>query len=97
MAIVTAILSALTSQHLNGSNVTAAAQHLVTGDLAGAQTLMPGTTQALLIHGYSDAFSSVLLILTTITVATAAVVFLFLDRGTGGNDEALECTQDQLA
>ena len=97
VAIVTAILSALTSQHLNGANVTAAAQHLVTGDLAGAQTLMPGTAQALLIHGYSDAFSSVLLILTTITVATAAVVFLFLDRGTGGNDEALECAQDQLA
>jgi MFS family permease len=97
VAIVTALLSALTSRHLNGVNVTEAAQHLVTGDLPGAQSLLPGTAQALLVHGYSDAFSTLLLILSSITVATAAVVFVFLDRGNGSNHEALECQQDQLA
>ncbi|WP_296257802.1 MULTISPECIES: MFS transporter [unclassified Pseudomonas] len=94
VAVVTAILSALTSQHLSDAvpQPTAltsnAAQHLVTGDLSGAASLLPDVGRALLVTGYSDAFSTLLLILTTITLVAAAVVFLILDRGTPGDDDA---------
>jgi MFS family permease len=103
VAIVTAVLSALTSHHLSdalpqvAARTSNAAQHLVTGDLSGAASILPSAGHALLVTGYSDAFSTLLLILTTITLATAAVVFLFLDRGTPGGDELAEREQPAQA
>lgn len=93
VAVVTAILSALTSQHLAeaapqaAAHTSNAAQHMVTGDLRGAVSILPDAGRALLVTGYSDAFDTLLIILATITLATAAVVFLFLDRGTPADDD----------
>lgn len=87
VAVVTALLSAFTASHLSefapGSteNVIGAAQYLVTGDMAGAVGFLPAADSVLLAHGYSSAFSTLLCVLSAITVLTAAVVFLFLDRG----------------
>jgi len=87
VAVVTAILSGLTARNLTGlsansaSDTTAAAQRLVTGDITKAASLSPGIDHNLLIQSYSAAFSTLLIILTAITVVTAAVVFLSLDRG----------------
>jgi MFS family permease len=88
VAVVMAILSALTARHLSNAvlsqsttNVIDAAQHLVTGDVLGSASLLPTVTHDLLFTSYSDAFSTLLLILTGITLLAAAVVFLFLDRG----------------
>lgn len=102
VALVTAVLSALTTGHLSdalpqAAGVSNAAQHLVTGDLSGAASILPGVGQATLIVGYSDAFSTLLLILTAITLATAAVVFMFLDRGTPGDDDRAQLQQPAQA
>jgi MFS family permease len=87
VAIVTAVLSGLTAQRLAASTegqttgLNEAAQRLVTGDFATAATMLPDTAHAAVLASYSAAFSTLLLILTSITILTAAVVFLFLDRG----------------
>ncbi|WP_052201945.1 MFS transporter [Ensifer sp. ZNC0028] len=84
LAIVTAILSALTAWNLGpeaGANAAPMAQRIVTGNLAAATLLAPETSHAALLQAYGDAFSVLLLVLTGITVATAAVVFFFIGRG----------------
>jgi len=104
VAVVMAILSALTARHLSStvsslstSSVADAAQHLVTGDVAAAAALLPSTNHALLISGYSDAFSTLLLVLTGITLLAAAVVFLFLDRGAEDDSDVVAAyTADEL-
>ena len=79
LAVVSAVLSALTASHLpNGS--AAAAQRLATGDLAGAALALPNLGRTVLTQGYSAGFET-LLLLTGITVLTAVVVFLSLGRG----------------
>ncbi len=81
LAIVTAVLSALTKAHLPdnlGTGSADIAQRLVTGDLAGAQTLVPAGTSIRLVQDYSDAFASLLWILTAITLITASVVLVSL-------------------
>ncbi|MCB8876858.1 MFS transporter [Acidisoma silvae] len=91
LAVVSAILSAMTAAHLPGGSATAA-QRLATGDLAGAAAALPGVARALLVQGYSAAFGTLLLLLTGITVLTAIVVFLFLGRGEQPTQVALrEC------
>ncbi|MFC3943161.1 MFS transporter [Pseudomonas gingeri NCPPB 3146 = LMG 5327] len=92
IAVVTALLSAFTAGNLAAlpadalPNIVAAAQHLATGDLSGAEHLLPAAGRTALAQGYSAAFSTLLLVLTAITVLTAAVVFLFLDRGSVEDD-----------
>jgi MFS family permease len=84
LAVVTAVLSALTSANLGsdtGDQAGAIAQRLVTGDLQDAAELLPSIGQAALLQGYGDGFSSLLWLLTAITALTAVVVFLFLGRG----------------
>ncbi|OWZ91294.1 MFS transporter [Sinorhizobium sp. LM21] len=84
LAIVTAILSALTAWNLGseaGANAAPMAQRIVTGNLPAAIQLAPETSHAALLQAYGDAFSVLLLVLTGITVATAAVVFFFIGRG----------------
>lgn len=84
LAIVSAVLSALTASNLGpeaGANAAAMAQRVVTGNLTDAALLAPQTSHVVLLHAYGDAFSALLWLLTGITVATAAVVFFFIGRG----------------
>jgi len=96
VAVVSAVLSGLTAQHLATStaeqskSMNEAAQRLVTGDLATAASILPETARELLVASYSAAFSTLLLILTSITVLTAVVVFLFLDRGNVEDETDIE-------
>jgi MFS family permease len=99
LAIVTAALSTLTASHLSAdgaTNVAArAAQRLVTGDLAGATSLLPGVGRAALVHDYGDAFGVLLLALAAVTLTTAVVVFAFLRRGDARTDEAEPAPDEQ--
>jgi hypothetical protein len=79
LAVVSAGLTALLAARLGqGQAGAAAAQRLVTGDLAQALALLPGATHAGLVQAYADAFSVLTLVLAGITLATAGVVFMFL-------------------
>jgi MFS family permease len=83
LAIVTAVLSALTQQTLSGgSNEQAAlaAQRLVTGDLAGAAEVVPFISEAAITQHYSEAFTVLLMLLGAVTVATSIVVMMFLRK-----------------
>ena len=89
LAVVGAVLSALTVGHLAGAGLgpsesrVAAAQRLVTGDLAAAQQLLPESGHDQLVAQYGLAFSSLLVVLTVVTLITAVVVFLFMGRKAG--------------
>jgi len=100
LAVVSAVLSALTAGHLaasgGGANAGLAAQRLVTGDLAGAAAGSPQIGQAMLLQGYGAAFATLLLMLCAITVVTAIVVFVFLGRGTEQVSELAETTEERL-
>jgi MFS family permease len=96
LALVSAVLSALTAGNLSGAAsdpraITAAAQHLVTGDLGGAQASLPQLDVAMLQHAYGDGFTTLLLILAGITTLTALVVFVGLRQP--ARDEACEVPQ----
>ncbi|SCW74313.1 MFS transporter [Ancylobacter rudongensis] len=84
LAVVSAVLSALTAQHLAASGLAAhaspAAQRLVTGDIGSAAAALPQMSHAALVQSYGDAFATLLLMLCVITVITAVVVFTFLGR-----------------
>jgi MFS family permease len=100
VALVTALLSALTAHHLDSlipqviTNTANVAQHMITGDMAGATGLLLNATSGVLADSYDAAFNSLLLVLTAITTLTAGVVFLFLDRGSV--EETLEATTIRL-
>ncbi|MFB9948087.1 MFS transporter [Rhizobium puerariae] len=84
LAVVTALLSALMQGRLSsaaGDRAGSIAQHMVTGNPAGAAAILPALGRAALLDAYGDAFSLLLLVLTVITAVTAAVVFVFLGRG----------------
>jgi MFS family permease len=93
VAVVTALLSAFTASNLKSyspnviSDAIGAAQHLVTGDMTDALSLLPAAGVSALALGYNAAFSTLLLTLMSITVLTAVVVFLFLDRGSVEDDD----------
>ncbi len=91
LAIVSAVLSALTQSYLGTSHeAIVAAQRLVTGDLKGAGQALSGMGELELIHAYNDAFGLLLWFLTGITVLTAIVIFTFMGRGAGKAGEAAE-------
>ncbi|MEZ2405664.1 MFS family permease [Bosea sp. OAE752] len=83
LAVVSAVLSALTAGHLAAGAAAAhagpAAQLLVTGDIVAAAAL-PLMSRAALMQSYGDAFATLLLMLCAITILTAIVVFAFLGR-----------------
>jgi len=88
LAVVSAVLSAFIQSNLGTSaaeHAATTAQRLVTGDLSGAAANAPAIGQAALIHGYSDAFSALLWLLTGITAITAIVVFSSLGRGSSSD------------
>jgi len=58
-----------------------AAQLLVTGNIAGTALHLPMADTGALVHAYEMAFDRLLVVLATITVLTAVVVFLGLRRG----------------
>ncbi|MEN4922611.1 MFS transporter [Achromobacter spanius] len=91
LAIVSAMLAALTARHLaaaapDAASAGAAAQRLVAGDAAGAMALLPSLPRAELALASGQAFSALLWVLCAVTVATAAAVFLFIGRE--GRDRA---------
>jgi hypothetical protein len=103
LAIVTALLSALTASGLKrdaGAHAAAIAQQLVTGNPSAAVALMPSVSREVFVGAYSHAFGTLLLVLTAITAATAIVVFIFLGRGSAEIEEtgadfpaAAECSE----
>ncbi|WP_368735328.1 hypothetical protein [Rhizobium sp. 18055] len=82
LAIVSAVLSALIGSRLGSGTdgAASAAQRLVTGDLTAAASLMPAIGRDRLALGYTQAFSSLLVLLASITIFTAVVVVAFLGR-----------------
>lgn len=104
VAVVTACLSAFTANSLAGMKALttqssiSAAQHLVMGDIAGAELAfpakgLPAMEQVLLKAGYAAGFSSLLLMLAAITAVTAAVVFVFLGRREGKGNPGVDTEQ----
>lgn len=99
LAVVGAGLSALTAHHvvaIGGVSPGLAdvlAQLLVAGDLESATKLSPAKSAEGLAHAYHAAFHTLVMILAGITASTAAVVFAFLARDVGPDDESI-ATQD---
>jgi len=94
LALVGAVLSALTAQQLVGAGATApaaalAAQELAAGNLQAAAALLPTQTLATVVHAVDAAFATLMLVLAGITVLTAVVVFAFLRRGADVEQRAL--------
>jgi hypothetical protein len=88
LAMVSGILATLAHSVLlqngtsNGKEISAAAQHLATGDLSGAASLLPSIAAESLVRTYGVAFSELLYILIAITLLAAAIVFGLLGRAT---------------
>ena len=81
LAIVSAILSALIGSRLGGDEAAgAAAQRLVTGDLGAANRIMPSLSHDGLAVAYAQGFSTLLVLLASVTIFTAVVVVAFLGR-----------------
>ncbi len=82
LAVVSAILSLLVADGLKGhavpSTIATGAQRLAAGDLGAAGSALQGLDRSVLTSLYADAFASLLLLLTAITLLTALVVFVFL-------------------
>jgi sugar phosphate permease len=96
LAVVSAVLSELTKGRIlsSGGRTSEAAQRLVTGDLADARTLVPDVSPATVVQNYSDAFGTLLGLLTIITLITATVVLLFLRGTEDGDGESLKTIAD---
>ncbi|MET0359034.1 MAG: MFS transporter, partial [Pararhizobium sp.] len=92
LAVVSAILSLLVADGLKGhavpSTIATGAQRLAAGDLAAAGSALQGLDRSVLTSLYADAFASLLLLLTAITLLTALVVFVFLRTDAHAPDEA---------
>ncbi|WP_199084565.1 MFS transporter [Bosea sp. ASV33] len=99
LAVVSAVLSALTAGHLAAGAAAAhagpAAQLLITGDIEAA-TALPLMSRAALLQSYGDAFATLLLILCAITILTAIVVFAFLGRRAEQGTEPVVVEEDRL-
>ncbi len=81
LAIVSAILSALIGSRLGGDEAAgSAAQRLVTGDLGAANGVMPSLGHDGLAVAYAQGFSTLLVLLASVTIFTAVVVVAFLGR-----------------
>ena len=86
LAVVSALLTALTTRHLATALPGAApqagqaAQRLVAGDVDAVAAILPGVGRAALAQASAGAFATLLWILAAITLLTALVVCLFLGR-----------------
>ncbi len=86
LAVVSALLTALTTRHLAAALPGAApqagqaAQRLVAGDVDAVAGILPRVGRAALAQASAGAFATLLWILAAITLLTALVVCLFLGR-----------------
>lgn len=100
LAVVSAVLSALTAGHLVAGGASAhagpAAQRLVTGDIVSAAAALPQMSRAALVQSYGEAFATLLLMLCAITIITAIVVFTFLGRREEPGTEPLVEAEERL-
>ncbi|MDX8530297.1 MFS transporter [Mesorhizobium sp. VK25A] len=93
LAIVMATLSGFIAVRLGAQGLaspaeaTAAAQLLATGNIAGTAQHLHLADASALIQAYEMAFDQLLVVLATITVLTAIVVFLGLRRGSAPEQE----------
>ncbi|RWB68519.1 MAG: MFS transporter [Mesorhizobium sp.] len=87
LAIVMAVLSGFTATQLGAQGLAspaeaaAAAQLLATGNIAATIQHLPMAGATALIQAYETAFDRLLIVLATINVLTAVIVFLGLRRG----------------
>ncbi|RWL79946.1 MAG: MFS transporter [Mesorhizobium sp.] len=87
LAIVMAVLSGFTATQLGAQGLAspaeaaAAAQLLATGNIAATIQHLPMAGARALIQAYETAFDRLLIVLATINVLTAVIVFLGLRRG----------------
>ena len=97
LAVVGAVLSALTAGRLaTGDQTGAASQRLVTGDLAGAARIMGTTDLAMLTRSYGEAFATLAAMLCAVTVVTALFVIVFLGRRERPASQIDVATADRL-
>ena len=99
LAVVSAVLSALTAGHLaaeTSAHAGPAAQRLVTGDIVSAAAALPQMSRAALAQSYGEAFATLLLMLCAITTVTAIVVFTFLGRKEEPGTEPLVEAEERL-
>ncbi|WP_193219525.1 MULTISPECIES: hypothetical protein [unclassified Bosea] len=100
LAVVSAVLSALTAGHLAAGGASAqaglVAQRLVTGDVESAAAAVLQMSHAALVQSYGEAFATLLLMLCAITIITAVVVFAFLGRREEPGTERLVGTEERL-
>lgn len=88
LAMVTAILGVLTARNAAELSPSIAdkgalmeiAQRAVAGDLSLAATLAPGVERAVLMQSYFAAFQSLSMILASITVSAAAIIFMLMRK-----------------
>jgi MFS family permease len=84
LAVVTAVLAALSQEHLRLLRVPAAghladaAQRLASGDIDAASRLLPEAGRAALVQSYAVSFQNLSYILVGITVASSVAAFAFL-------------------
>ncbi|TGT75234.1 MFS transporter [bacterium M00.F.Ca.ET.159.01.1.1] len=94
LAIVMAVLSGFAALQLGDQGLappaeaSSAAQLLVTGNVGGTAQHLPLADASALIQAYETAFDRLLVVLATITVLTAIVVFLGLRRGSSPERDA---------
>ncbi|RWD65173.1 MAG: MFS transporter, partial [Mesorhizobium sp.] len=93
LAIVMAVLSGFTARQLGAQGLVspaeaaAAAQLLATGNIAATIQHLPMAGATALIQAYETAFDRLLIVLATITVLTAIIVFLGLRRGSASEQD----------
>lgn len=102
LAVVAAMLAGLVQSRLRDAGLAdlaqalpEAAQRLAMGDLAHAGAALPGIDQALLVHGYGDAFRVLLYILSAITVLSSGMVFGFLSHRPGVEEVSAQAPQSR--
>ncbi|NUS20404.1 MAG: MFS transporter, partial [Mesorhizobium sp.] len=94
LAIVMAVLSGFAALQLGAQGLAplaeaaSAAQLLVTGNVGGTAQHLALADASALIQAYETAFDRLLVVLATITVLTAIVVFLGLRRGSAPERDA---------
>ncbi|RVD59843.1 MFS transporter [Mesorhizobium sp. M2D.F.Ca.ET.185.01.1.1] len=94
LAIVMAVLSGFAALQLGDQGLappaeaSSAAQLLVTGNVGGTAQHLPLADASALIQAYETAFDRLLVVLATITLLTAIVVFLGLRRGSSPERDA---------
>ncbi|MFV3308272.1 MFS transporter [Pseudomonas sp. NY15181] len=81
LALATAMLALLISNHLPGQDVSSAAFRMVLGDLDDTAKIFEGVSRAELLGIYAESFSTLLRFLALITLGFAGFVVVFFAHG----------------